>query len=113
MIYREADSLLYTIDSATGAQIGRPKKMSPNMSYAEESFSHKFGNLLKYYRLETRVVLMPTYKGAGRLDNVFWPGQIKAVSLEEMLDELSREDKFRDTIGGQMIRQTFNLLLKR
>ena len=113
VIYREADGLLYTIDSATGAQIGRPKKMSPNMSYAEESFSHKFANLLKYYRLRTRVVLMPTYKGAGRLDNVFWPGQIKAVSLEEMLDELSREDKFRDTIGGQMIRQTFNLLLKR
>ncbi len=56
---------------------------------------------------------MPTYKGAGRLDNVFWPGHIKAVSLEEMLDELSREDKFKDTIGGQMIRQTFNLLLKR
>ena len=34
---------------------------------------------------------MPTYKGAGRLDNVFWPGHIKAVSLEEMLDELSRK----------------------
>ena len=113
VIYREENGLLYTIDSATGAQIGRPKRMSPNMSYAEESFSHKFANLLKFYRLETRVVLMPTYKGAGRLDNVFWPGHIKAVSLEEMLNELSSEDKFRDTIGGQMIRQTFNLLLKR
>ena len=113
VIYKEEDGLLYTIDSATGSQIGMPKKMSPNMSYAKESFSHKFGNLLKYYRLETRVVLMPTFKGAGKLDNVFWPGHIKAVSLEEMLDELSREDKFKDTIGGQMIRQTFNLLLKR
>ncbi len=71
--------------------------MSPNMSYAKESFSHKFGNLLKYYRLETRVVLMPTLC-IGKLDNVFWPGHIKAVSLEEMLDELSREDKFKDTI---------------
>ena len=113
VIYKEEDGLLYTIDSATGFQIGMPKKMSPNMSYAKESFSHKFGNLLKYYRLETRVVLMPTFKGAGKLDNVFWPGHIKAVSLEEMLDELSRKDKFKDTIGGQMIRQTFNLLLKR
>ncbi len=69
-------------------------------------------SLLINYRAWTRVVLICLPKGAGRDWIMSWPGHIKAVSLEEMLDELSREDKFRDTIGGQMRFGTFNLLLK-
>ena len=113
VVYRSDKDFLYTIDIATGSLVGKPKKMSHNMKFAQEKFSKKFENLLRYYKLETRVVLMPTRKGAGQIDKVYWPGNIPAITLEDMLIELEQEQPFKDTIGGQMIRQTFSLLLKR
>ncbi|WP_314111290.1 nuclease-related domain-containing protein [uncultured Granulicatella sp.] len=113
VIYRSDRKFLYTIDVTTGSLVGKPKKMSHNMKFAQEKFSKKFENLLRYYKLETRVVLMPTKKGAGQIDKVYWPGNIPAITLEDMLLELEQEPPFKDTIGGQMIRQTFSLLLKR
>lgn len=113
VIYRSDRKFLYTIDVTTGSLVGKPKKMSHNMKFAQEKFSKKFENLLRYFKLETRVVLMPTKKGAGQIDKVYWPGNIPAITLEDMLLELEQEPPFKDTIGGQMIRQTFSLLLKR
>lgn len=111
--YKSDDWNLYTIDNKTGFQVREPKKMTRNMFYAEQSFKKKFENLLKYFNVETRVVFMPTNNGAGKIDNVFWPGGIKAVTLETMLDTLLAEPNFQDTIGGQKIKQTLNLLVKR
>lgn len=111
--YKSDDRHFYTIDNQTGFQVKKPKIMTRNMAYADESFRAKFKTLTRYFEVKSRVVLVPTNNGSGRIDNVFWPGKIKAVTLEEILLELHSEPDFQDTIGGQHIKQIFNLLVKR
>lgn len=111
--YKSDDWHFYTFDNETGLQVKKPKTMTRNMSYAEKAFLKKFEKISKYFQIKSRVVLMPTNNGAGKVDNVYWPGKIKAITLEEILKELCNEPSFRDTIGGQLIKQTFNTLVKR
>lgn len=111
--YKSDDWHFYTIDNQTGFQVKEPKTMTRNMAYADQAFRAKFKNLTRYFEIETRVVLIPTNNGSGTIDRVFWPGGIKAVTLEEILLELHSEPSFQDTIGGQQIKQIFNLLVKR
>lgn len=113
VLWKTSNGLLYTIDKETGAQVGKPKKMSKNMYLAEQRFKEKFATLSKYFKIYSRVVFMPTDKGSGELDSVFWPGDIKAVTLEDMLAELKQQPVFQDTIGGQKIKQIFNVIRKR
>jgi hypothetical protein len=46
------------------------------------------------YRIESRVVFMPTDAGMGSLHGVTWPGNIPAVYLPMFLQELAQEQPF-------------------
>lgn len=113
VVWQTEEDLLYTIDRQTGCQVGKPKRLSKNMFYAEKVFKRKFSRLLKYFKIESRVVFMPTTKGMGEVKQVFWPGGIQAVTLDRILEELRQQEAFQDSIGGQMIKQTFNVIRKR
>lgn len=85
VIYRSNESHLFTYDRQTNSLVGQPKKMSRNMAMATDRFQRHFPKL----KIQPVVVLMPTDKGEGVVDNVYWPGDIPAVNLRDMLTTLS------------------------
>jgi hypothetical protein len=86
--YRSYGDQLLCISLATGNTANTPKKMSRNMAMAHERFTALFPKM----NVESRVVFMPTERGIPRVEGVYWPGNIPAVGLMGILDELSRVD---------------------
>lgn len=84
--YRTRGNFLECIDLETGLPAAASKTMSKNMEMAQDRFANHFPDM----RVISRVVFMPTEKGAPQLDNVRWPGGIPAVGLMGILDELSK-----------------------
>lgn len=88
--YYHKGNQLYCEDVATGAQVGEPKIMSPNMSNATAAMRHHFPNAV----IKPVVVLMPTDKGEGIIDNVMWPGQIQTMNLSQFISQLQADRDF-------------------
>lgn len=86
--YRTYEGQLLCVDLATGQPANNPKKMSRNMEMAHGRFSALFPKM----NVKSRVVFMPTERGIPRVTGVYWPGNIPAVGLMSMLDELSHID---------------------
>lgn len=84
--YRTNGDQLLCVDLATGQPTGDNKKMSRNMAMAHDRFASLFPNM----KVESRVVFMPTERGIPRVEGVYWPGNIPAVGLMGVLDELAR-----------------------
>jgi hypothetical protein len=81
---------LYCEDVATGAQVGETKTMSRNMQNATAALKHHFPKVV----FKPVVVLMPTDKGEGIIDNVTWPGQIQAMNLTQFISQLQADRDF-------------------
>jgi len=81
---------LFCEDNGTGNQVGETKTMSRNMEMATNAMKYHFPQA----KIIPVVVFMPTNNGEATLDNVFWPGRIRAVNLAQFLAELSFEEKF-------------------
>lgn len=89
--YYNEGQLLYCEDVQTGALVGDgPKVMSRNMQNATEALRHHFPKTV----FKPVVVLMPTEKGEGVIDNVLWPGQIQAMNLTQFLSQLQADSDF-------------------
>ena len=88
--YHVDGSFLYTEDRATGKQVGESKEMSHNMEMATAAMKHHFPRV----NIVPVVVFMPTNNGEGFIDNVYWPGNIRAVSLSQFITELSFQKDF-------------------
>lgn len=86
--YRTIEDQLHCVDLATGQPANNPKKMSRNMEIAQERFAALFPKM----NVKSRVVFMPTERGIPRVAGVYWPGNIPAVGLMSVLNELSRID---------------------
>lgn len=111
VVYRSNDGQqLYCYDVPTGQQVGQPRKMSKNMQMAVERFQSRYKNY--GYGLQGRVVFVPTDSGVGRIEGVKWPGDIPAVTLPDFLAELQTEPSFVDSLDGDLVRRTFQGLLK-
>jgi hypothetical protein len=81
---------LYCEDSMTGQQVGDPKTMSRNMANATEALRKHFPKV----NFTPVVVFMPTDKGEGFVDKVFWPGNIPAMNLSQFFYKLNTESDF-------------------
>jgi hypothetical protein len=88
--YYHKGNQLYCEDVATGSQVGEPKTMSRNMHSATAAMRHHFPNAV----IKPVVVLMPTDKGEGIIDNVMWPGQIQAMNLSQFISQLQADRDF-------------------
>lgn len=95
-------------DLTTNSFVGSPKEMSRNMAMAHDRFSTHFPNM----KVVSRVVFMPTDKGTSRVTGVYWPGDIPAIGIMGMLDELSRVKSSRSTTYGRSAAATIDGLLK-
>ncbi len=85
--------------------------MSKNMQMAVERFRSRYKNYGSF-GLQARVVLVPTNSGVGRIDGVKWPGDIPAVMLPDFLAELQSQPSFVESLDSDLVRRTFQGLLK-
>lgn len=100
--YYHNGNQLFCEDVATGALVGETKTMSQNMSTATRVMKHHFPKVV----IKPVVVLMPTDKGEGIIDNVMWPGNIQAMNLTQFISQLQadRDFSYSTPQGGALSR---------
>lgn len=84
--YRNFDNQLYCVDNQTGYIVGEPYKMSKNMQMAKNRFQKHLPHMI----ITALVVMIPTDKGTAQIENVYWPGQIPAMNIEQGLTQVKR-----------------------
>ena len=82
------------VDNITGNWVGKPREMSKNMRFATERIQEKFDKLGIDMKVKPYVVMMPTDRGIGKVDNVFWPGRVECLTLIDFLKILEKEKPF-------------------
>jgi hypothetical protein len=106
--YRTIEDQLHCVDLKTGHPANNPKKMSRNMEMAQARFTALFPKM----NVKSRVVFMPTERGIPRVTGVYWPGNIPAVGLMSMLNELSHVDPASANKNATAARNQIARLLK-
>lgn len=107
--YRTIEDQLHCVDLSTGQPANSPKKMSRNMELAQERFAANFPKMT----VKSRVVFMPTERGIPSVAGVYWPGNIPAVGLMSVLDELSRINPASASNHAKAARNQIARLLKK
>lgn len=107
--YRSDGQKLYTIDNTTGNLVGEPKTMSRNMEMATDIMRSHFPGI----NFVPAVVFMPTDKGEGIIDDVYWPGNIKAVNLSDMLEHLSLQMSYSPKTDVAKVSRSIRHLIAR
>lgn len=108
--YYAEGAMLFCEDVPTGALVGETRHMTQNMQNATLALRGHFPDA----NIVPVVVFMPTNKGEGTIDNVMWPGGIRAMNLTQFLAELAAEPDFswQAPHGGALARMG-NLLRMR
>ena len=106
--YRTIEDQLHCVDLATGQPANEPKKMSRNMEMAQTRFKALFPKM----NVKSRVVFMPTERGIPRVTGVYWPGNIPAVGLMSILNELSHIDPASGSREAHVAKSRIARLLK-
>lgn len=88
------ENQVVAVDNITGDWVGEPKDMSRNMYYATERIQDKLDKLGIRMKIKPYVVMMPTDRGLGKVDNVFWPGEVECLTLIDFLKILEKEKQF-------------------
>lgn len=97
--YKTYGNTLHLYDTATGHEVGAPKKMSRNMEIADDIFSHHLvrdrWSAQHKVTVQSRVLLIPTNAGAPTIDsNARWTGGIRIENLDEFLNRLNNQSAF-------------------
>lgn len=79
--YTSSGNQLYCTDNSTGAMVKKPRTMTRNMEMALQRFKAHYPTM----NVSAYVVMMPTNSGSANISNVYWPGGIPAVTIEQML----------------------------
>lgn len=106
-------SALQAIDNITGNWVGEPKEMSKNMYYATERIQSKINKLGIKMKVKPYVVMMPTDRGLGKIDHVFWPGEIKCLTLIDFLKIVEKDKSYdAETADAEVLDSVFAWLTK-
>lgn len=89
--WKTVDNKVVAVDNVTGEWVKEPRKMSKNMLYATERVQEKMDKLGIKLKVKPYVVMMPTDRGLGEVDNVYWPGNVKCLTLIDFLKQLKKE----------------------
>lgn len=79
--YTSSGNQLHCTDNSTGAMVKGPTTMTRNMEMALQRFKSHYPSM----NVSAYVVMMPTNSGAANISNVYWPGRIPAVTIEQIL----------------------------
>lgn len=105
--YKMHDNMIYCEDNnMNNTLVGKPHEMTKNMAMAQERIQKHFPNM----RVSSIVVLMPTYSGSPKIDNVYWPGNIKAVNINEALERVSRMSQNSRNANPDVLRKISTLV---
>src|SRR5690625_1634457 len=88
------NNTIQAVDNVTGNWVEKPRKMNRNMFYATERIQEKIDQLGIKKKVKPYVVMMPTDRGLGKVENVFWPGQVECLSLTDFLKIIAKEKPF-------------------
>lgn len=104
---------IQAIDNATGKWFDEPRSMSENMMHATEHIKNMIKKLGFNYKVQPFVVMMPTSRGMGKIENVYWPGNVKCMTVIDYLDILSHQEAF-NTSGkdARALEALFESLIK-
>lgn len=106
-------SALQAIDNITGNWVGEPKEMSKNMYYATERIQSKIKKLGIKMKVKPYVVMMPTDRGLGKIDHVFWPGEIECLTLIDFLKIIEKDKSYdAETADAEVLDSVFAWLTK-
>lgn len=79
--YTHSGNQLFCTDNATGSMVKKPRTMTRNMEMALQRFKNHYPKM----NVSAYVVMMPTNSGSANISNVFWPGNIPALTVEQMI----------------------------
>lgn len=106
-------SALQAIDNITGNWVGEPREMSKNMYYATERIQSKIDHLGIKMKVKPYVVMMPTDRGLGKVENVFWPGEIECLTLIDFLKIIEKDKSYdNQTADAELLDSVFAWLTK-
>lgn len=104
---------IYSINNLTGNFATPPKRMSKNMTLAEQKIKKKMASLGIKMNVISHVVMVPTDYGIGKVENIYWPGKIKCISVVEFLNILQKEEPINiKTEDAKLLDNVFTWLVK-
>src|SRR5690606_38142600 len=92
----EDGNQIWSLDNVTGNFHKTPMKMSKNMSYATKRVKEKLEKLGIMMKVNPYVVMLPTDKGIGKVENIYWPGKIECVTILDFLKIIEKEKPFNE-----------------
>lgn len=102
-----------SVDNITQNWIGEPRKMSKNMYHATKRIQEKLDKLGINMKVKPYVVMMPTNRGLGKVDNVFWPGKVECMTLIDFLKIVEKENPYDShTADTEVLDSVFTWLTK-
>lgn len=84
--YKRHEEMIYCEDNNNGNIVGKPHKMTNNMKMAQKRFKKHFPGM----KISSVVVLMPTDAGSPKIQDVYWPGAIKAVNIYTAIQKVTQ-----------------------
>src|SRR5690606_30672984 len=89
------------------------REMSKNMYYATERIQSKIDRLGIKMKVKPYVVMMPTDRGLGKIDHVFWPGEIECLTLIDFLKIIEKDKSYdAETADAEVLDSVFAWLTK-
>lgn len=109
----ENGKFIYSVDNVTGNFTSQPKKMSNNMKYATMRIKEKLEKLGVKMNVKSYVVMLPSDRGIGKIENVYWPGKIECVSILDFLKIIENEKPFNpENEEAKVLDSVFTWVLK-
>lgn len=107
------ETLIQAMDNITEDWVGKPLKMSQNMRFATERIQSKLKSVGVKMKVKPYVVMMPTDRGQGKVDNVFWPGKVECVTLTDFLKIIEADKPYNNQSDNTVVLDSiFSWLIK-
>lgn len=104
---------LQAVDNVTGDYVGKSRNMSKNMYYATNRISTKLKSLGVDMKVKPYVIMMPTDRGLGKVEDIFWPGDVECMTIIDFLKRIENQNPYNATTSdAEIVDSVFTWLLK-
>lgn len=104
---------LQAVDNVTGDYVGKSRNTSKNMYFATKRISAKLKSLGIDMEVKPYVIMMPTDRGLGIVEDVFWPGDVECLTIIDFLTKIENQKPYNtSTSDAEVVDSVFTWLLK-
>lgn len=104
---------LQAVDNVTGDYVGKSRKTSKNMYFATKRISAKLKGLGVDMKVKPYVIMMPTDRGLGKVEDVIWPGDVECLTIIDFLAKIENQKPYNaSTSDAEVVDSVFTWLLK-